>query len=214
MKNKTATKIRTLLVSLTLIVIVAIGAAGCSGDAEQLQQTTHPTEVTATEDSVTTPVAIESTEKSDDDILNKFFEMYNSLSDNHVSNLSDMDIQGDDYRTEFRLNAFENAVGKKGKINAGFVEAVNYGVWGNDSIRIYARLDSYDAAIDLAYDVIHVLDSTITDDKISEEIGTEKNMILGDKNQISGYISADYADGNVVGYDVMIDCTNIEFSEK
>lgn len=38
-----------------------------------------------------------------------------------------MDIQIDDYRTEFRLNIFKNALGKKGTITGGNIEIVNYG---------------------------------------------------------------------------------------
>ena len=121
-----------------------------------------------------------------------------------------MDIQGEDYRTEFRLGAFKNAVGQKGSIPAGTLQVVNYGVWDNDSIRIYARVDSHDAAVELVYNLIHVLDGSVTDEEISDALGTEHSLLLGDKDQISGYINEDSADGSIVGYDVMIECGSVD----
>lgn len=45
--------------------------------------------------------------------IDKFIECYNLSCKNQITDIQDMDIQGLDYRTEYRLNAFKNAVGKK-----------------------------------------------------------------------------------------------------
>lgn len=190
-----------------VIVVVVMGIAGIAGNGAPEQGTTQPTETTATEETTTAP-----TEANEYAVVEKFVELYNASSEIPISNLAAMDIQGEDYRAEFRLGAFKNAVGQKGSIPAGTLQVVNYGVWDNDSIRIYARLDTHDAAVELVYNLIHVLDGSVTDEEISDALGTEHSILLGDKDQISGYISEDYADGGIVGYDVMIDCSSVDFA--
>lgn len=190
-----------------VIVVVVMGIAGIAGNGAPEQGTTQPTETTATEETTTAP-----TEANEYAVVEKFVELYNASSEIPISNLVAMDIQGEDYRTEFRLSAFKNAVGQKGSISAGTLQVVNYGVWDNDSIRIYARLDTHDAAVELVYNLIHVLDGSVTDEEISDDLGTEHSILLGDKDQISGYINEDYADGGIVGYDVMIDCSSVDFA--
>ena len=145
--------------------------------------------------------------------VERFIGIYNSDSANPASDITEMDIQGEDYRTEFRLQAFDNAVGVKGTIAGGTIEVVNYGVWDNDSIRVYAYVESRDAAVALVYDLIHILDKTVSDDDIANDLEYSSSILLGSKSQITGYIEDDYADGKVAGYDVMIDCSSIGFME-
>lgn len=192
----------------TIVIVAVIGIVGNAGNTEQPQGTTPPTETTAPEETTTAPVEV-----NEYTVVENFIELYNASSEIPISDLVAMDIQGEDYRTEFRLNAFKNAVGQKGSIATGTIEVVNYGVWENDSIRIYARVESHEAAIAIVYDIVHILDAAVPDDQIAEDISTEHSILLGDRNQISGYISPDYADGGIVGYDVMIDCSNVDFAK-
>lgn len=192
--------------SSAIIVLAATCIAGCGSEGIQSPDTTLPSETSALVETTTVP-----TEVSEHAIIDKFIELYNASSANPVADLAKMDIQGEDYRTEFRLNSFKGAVGQKGVISEGTIEVVNYGVWGNDSIRIYARVESHDSAVALVYDIVHILDASVTDDQIEEDISTEHSILLGERNQINGYINTDYADGGIVGYDVMIDCGNLDF---
>lgn len=198
-----------------IVIVAVIGIAGNAGNTGQPQGTTPPTETTAPEETTTAPeqTTTAPVKVNEYAVVEKFVELYNASSEIPISDLVAMDIQGEDYRTEFRLNAFKNAVGQKGSIATGTIEVVNYGVWDNDSIRIYARVDSHDAAIEIVYNIIHILDSSVTDDQIADDVSTEHSILLGDRNQISGFISPDYADGGIVGYDVMIDCSNVDFAK-
>lgn len=44
-------------------------------------------------------------------IIDNFISKYNVASDNQITNISILDIRDSDYRVEYRLNAFKNAVG-------------------------------------------------------------------------------------------------------
>ena len=158
----------------------------------------------------TTPSTVPN-EPNEYESIERFFEIYNSDTTNPARNIKEMDIQGEDYRTEFRLKAFKDAIGLKGAVEGGTIEVVNYGIRNNDSIRIYAYVESRDAAVALVYDLIHILDKDVSDNDIANDLEYSSSILLGSKSQITGYIEDDYTDGKVAGYDVMIDCSSIGF---
>lgn len=161
-----------------------------------------------------TPQVTQAPQISEYDIIDSFISSYNVSASFPLNELSPMDIQGDDYRTEFRLNAFKSAVGMKVVTESATVEIVNYGVRKNDYLRFYARFDNYDSALQFVFDVVHILDRSISDDDISgefsgfEHTGTA-NIYLGTAGYISGYLDTKYANGGVSGYEVFIDCTDM-----
>lgn len=214
-KATTALKIYKKWWFWAIIIVAVLGICGNSGNTEQPQGTTPSTETdsqlaTSSIPEQTTTAPIEINEYA---VVELFIELYNKTAETSIADLENMDIHGDDYKTEYRLNAFKNAVGQKGNIGSNNIEVVNYGVWDNDNIRIYARVDTHDAAIEMVYSIIHILDSSVTDDQIAEDVSTEHSILLGDDNQITGYIGPDYADGGIVGYDLMIDCSNVDFAK-
>lgn len=150
--------------------------------------------------------------------IDKFIELYNNSASIPIDSITKMDIQGDDYKTEFRLNAYKNAVGKKGAISDSLVEIVNYGSWSNDSIRIYIYATSLDSAIDIYTSTVHIFDNSITNEEIVESYSSlnttgTTNIYLGSSGYISGYIGCDYSNGGIVGYDVMIDCSELNYMD-
>lgn len=194
-----------------IVIVAVIGIAGNAGNTEQPQGTTPPTETTAPEETTTVPEQTTTApiEVNEYAVVEKFVELYNASSEIPISDLVAMDIQGEDYRTEFRLNAFKNAVGQKGTFNGGSIQIVNYGAWSNDEIRIYANADSYDAALEIVYSVIHILDNTITDDEIAENLDRSSGIVLGAGGYISGYLNESYTGT----YEIMLDCSRINFIE-
>ena len=76
-------------------------------------------------------------------IIDEFISNYEKKYNTSIADVQKMNIQGEDYRVEFRLNAFKNAIGKKGTLNGYKIEIVNYGVWSRDSLRIYLTADMY-----------------------------------------------------------------------
>lgn len=148
--------------------------------------------------------------------IDKFIDLYSS-SVTQITDISEMDIQGADYRTEFRLNAFKNAVGKKCTVGNSYIEIVNYGTWSNDSIRFYVYSDSIDSITELFTSIIHILDNAISDDEIQEICDSlndsDQNILLGKGNYITGYINSIYKDGSIFEYEMMIDCSKINYLE-
>lgn len=140
------------------------------------------------------------------EIVNRFIELCNNKYNIPISDIGEMDIQGTDYKTEFRLQAYDGAVGKKGYIDGYKIEMVNYGVWNNDSFRIYLEADSFENATTMFKQLIKVFDNSITDTEIDEKLNSSSlksiNFNFNEKNYLTSYIE----DKNV-----FIDTTEIKF---
>lgn len=142
----------------------------------------------------------ETKEKEEDEyaIIDKFIELYNLSAKNKIEDVKDMDIHGEDYKTEFRLHAFDDAVGKKCSISEATVYIVNYGNFSNDSIRIYISGATEEEILDAYVTTAHILDPEITDDEILKEMNST-SIVLG---HIGGYVNKS---------EMMLDCTEINF---
>lgn len=169
-----------------IIVLVVFGAAG-GGEAEPdapAEIETAPPQVTQ---QATEPV----------DIVGLFIDRYNSTAAVQIADVSELDVQGDDYRVEYRLQAFDDAVGQKGTIGNGTIEIINY----RDSIRVYATADTEETAIGIISVVIGIIDETITAEDVSENLSRSKNIVLGKGGSITGYLNQT----NSGGYEIMVD---------
>lgn len=191
-----------------IIALILISACTRSDDVEG-----SPDEETIAVTQSPTPISTDGNATDSLSIIDRFIALYGS---NNISDISNLDIRSIDYRTEYRLNSFKNAVGKKGIIDCGTIEIVNYGTFSSDSIRIYAVTDTLDSATTLCFNVIHILDASISDDEISAELAplenvSSANIYLGSAGYISGYINTNYENGGVSGYEIMIDCSKINF---
>ena len=169
-----------------ILVLVVFGAAG-GGEAEPdapAEIETAPPQVTQ---QATEPV----------DIVGLFIDRYNSTAAVQIADVSELDVQGDDYRVEYRLQAFDDAVGQKGTIGNGTIEIINY----RDSIRVYATADTEETAIGIISVVIGIIDETITAEDVSESLSRSNNIVLGKGGSITGYLNKT----NSGGYEIMVD---------
>lgn len=200
-----------------LIAVLILGSFAQNTDpdrgANPPDSTKSPNETTMQTDPTKQPTVVPTTAHavSPKSILTDFIDQYNSVSQLPVDGITAMDIQGDDYRTEFRLNAFEDAVGQKGTFSGGTMQVVIYGTWELDQIRIYAYADTYEAAAEVAGAVIGILGPELSPDEIAKVLEEPGNISLGDRYYITGYINADYANGGIAGYEIMIDASKILF---
>lgn len=157
------------------------------------------------------------TAASSNEIIDKLIHLHNSASEKAITNISPMDIQGADRRTEFRLTAFNNAVGKKGILDDSNINIVNYGTRKNDCLRVYFHARSYDTATEVCTTLIHIFSNAITDEEINEKynvlvsMNTDINLYFDTDNSISGYINRTHEDGEVNGYDLMLDCSKLDY---
>lgn len=193
-----------VLLLLFSAVIVGCGSTEIESTAPIVTETTTEPVTEEVTEAVTEPINEYAT-------IEQFVDLCNGASDFVITDLVPMDIHGEDYQTEFRLFAFENAVGLKGSIGDDSIQIVNYGALANDQLRIYARVSSLEIAEALVTDLVYVLDDTISADDLAFELSNPSSIYLGEAGYISGYINTDYANGGVSGYDIMIDCTHINF---
>lgn len=153
-------------------------------------------------------------EKDEYAVVDRFIESYNTISSEPIVNISQMDIHGADYKVEFRLNAFRNAVGKKGTVPNGTIEAINYGVWDNDEFRVYAFVDSFDAAVNLYITAMRVDCHEIVQaeiDALYQRNDGVDSVPLGYGKTLTGYINAAYANGGVSGYKILLENFSLNF---
>ena len=109
-----------------------------------------------------------------DEVISNYEKKYNTS----ITDVQKMDIQGEDYRVEFRLNAFKNAIGKKGMLNGYKIEIVNYGAWNRDSLRIYLTADTNDNAKIMMKLLLKVVDKNISDESVNELTGITSNSSI------------------------------------
>lgn len=147
-------------------------------------------------------------------VVDLFISLFNDSSSTPISDIETMAIHGEDYKTEFRLNDFRNAVGKKGAIDSGTIEIISYGTWENDELRVYATVDTFDNAIALYVAVSSVEGISIPDEEISdlrqqnEYTGTAS---IGFDQTLTGYIHTKYSNGKIAGYEIMLDSFSLSF---
>ena len=138
-------------------------------------------------------------------IIDNFISEYNSAFDNQITNISVLDIMDSDYRVEYRLNAFKNAVGEKGLLGNTEVQIVNYGVYVNNCLRFYFTIDSADTGINICYNIVHLLDDSATyDDFVNTFSSYDSDSV---HNVRLDFDNITVASGS--GNEIMIDCTKI-----
>lgn len=124
-----------------------------------------------------------------------FIEKYNAIAQTPILSIKELDIsrESEHYRTEFRLNAFQNAPALEAIIGDNSIEMINSnyeGFFGSD-LRIYALVNSLDTATDIFESFCKASNPEITEEAINEFYEYHK-LDSGDcriviKN-ISGYV--------------------------
>lgn len=155
------------------------------------------------------------TEKDKFSNLNLFIDKYNEIAITPITDTFEIDISAGSeyYRTEFRLNAYQNAPALKGSIGSGSIEMINSnyeGIFGSD-LRIYAFVDSLDVVTDIFETYCKVCDPEITKEDFDEFYkyyqldSGDCRIVIGD---ISGYVMVE--DG---GFDILLDSTPDYFDQ-
>lgn len=157
----------------------------------------------------------ENAEKDRFSNLNLFIEKYNEIAATPITDTFEIDISSGSeyYRTEFRLNAYQNAPALKGSIGSGSIEMINSnyeGIFGSD-LRIYAFVDSIDVTTDIFESYCKACDPDITQEDFDEFYKYHQldagdcRIVIGD---ISGYVMV--KDG---GFDILLDSTPDYFDQ-
>ena len=146
------------------------------------------------------------TESSPSDAISAFIEQYNNIADVPITNPIEIDIHASEYyRTEFRLNAFKNAVAKRGSIGESTIDIINYGNLANDKIRLYLSTDDEEFAIQVFKNAVGVFDPSATNEEMNkavEDIRNHKSSSV--LNRIGFYYIPAYQE-------LFVDNPNIDF---
>lgn len=201
------------LLCILLASILIFSLVACTGTSKYDVETQQP----ETEESAEgqQEVAEEIPGSPDHVNLNTFIEKYNAIAATPITNTEVIDIQSDEYyRTEFRLNAFQNAPSYKGNIGTTTIELINNnyeGYFGSD-LRIYAFADSIETTIDIFESFCKAVDPEITQEDFDEFYKYDQ-LDAGDCRivikQISGYVMV-----KDKGFDILLDGSPDYFENK
>ena len=149
---------------------------------------------------------IQEVNPSDIDVANKFITLFNHDSTYKISNLIKYNAQDKDsghYRTEFRLNAWNNNIAYNGKINNANIYIIQYGNNLSD-LRIYCEYDDINIKNEVVKMTLTIFDINISDEEINKIISSSsrENILLGENNSISGYVD---------NSELMLDTSKIKF---
>ena len=205
-----------LLVSLLLVTLVACDISDTepsdsSNIPSQSETQNDETENKETDSSKTEEPTVEKTKHSN---LDLFIEEYNKIAKTPILEPTEIDIQSDEYyRTEFRLNAYQNAPAYIANLGGVKIELINSnyeGIFGSD-LRIYTTVDTLEAATDVCESFCKAGDPEITqadfDDfyKYYSLDDGDVRPVIGD---ISGYVMV--KDGK---YEIMLDASPNYFDQ-
>ena len=155
-------RIRWQLVSTLILLIIALTACG-SQPSSEMKETNVPKEES-------------NTESSPSEAISAFIEQYNIIADVPITNPIEIDIHASEYyRTEFRLNAFKNAVAKRCSIGESTIDIINYGNLANDKIRLYLSTDDEEFAIQVFKNAVGVFDTSVTNEEMNEAVEDIRN---------------------------------------
>ena len=149
-------------------------------------------------------------------LIADFIEDYNSVADNKITNSTNYDIHTEHYRTEYRLQAFNESVGTFGEATDSTFEIIaskpgmfSDGTLTYKNLRIYGSFNDADGAKKALESILPIIDSSITvqmiQDEYSEYRPDELNtLIKGDLGDISVYIKHS-SSGSEYKFDLFID---------
>lgn len=184
-------KLIVLLLSLT----VGLTLAGCSGDTNNTDETldiatTENIQLTETEESTTIETTEIETEPSVESTMLSFVDSFNSnctISLEFSEDFTPSDKSSSHYRTEFRLGAYSDAIGKSYTYEETVVDLVGkQSYFGDISIRVYMDGASLEQCIEMLKYASPIMDPDIDSTELQEAID-----YVTENKTANGYYYAD-----------------------
>ena len=195
------------IIAATWILYLAIGLIGgdtpnnleISDDSQAMVNT----EMNVNDSNITEKRDAPSKESTIDNLVNGF----NAVSENKLEYVGDFVVSSEDsghYRTEFRLGAYKDAVGKSYKFGDQIVDIISrQSLYGDIDVRIYTDNASFDQCKELILYASKILDPTMTDDTLNDAIAYVEN-----NKKANGYYYGELGltlfGSDLKGYDLMI----------
>ncbi len=184
-------KLIVLLLSLT----VGLTLAGCSGDTNNTDETldiatTENIQLTETDESTTIETTEIETEPTVESTMLSFVDSFNSnctISLEFSEDFTPSDKSSSHYRTEFRLGAYSDAIGKSYTYEETVVDLVGkQSYFGDISIRVYMDGASLEQCIEMLKYASPIMDPDIDSTELQEAID-----YVTENKTANGYYYAD-----------------------
>ena len=203
-RNKKINKwLRVGIIAVAWIVYIAIGLSGQTNGKTTQSVVDQPTETTVNEQQKTT----DDTPKQ----IDMFVNCFNDKSDVDLAFNEDFEVQDKSsghYRTEFRLAAYNNAIGKSFKYNNITIDLISRESLTRDSIlRVYAVGGSLEECNKIIEASANFFDPQLTQTQINEitDYITENKSANG---YYKGSLGILLQGNENSGYNLMIKCSN------
>lgn len=158
-------------VFLTSLLILCFLLASCGGEADDSKEVSAPVTTDAVEvtEATTVEVVPETSEMIEEPTIeNKilaFVESFNASSETHLVFAEDFipsDKSGSHYRTEFRLSAYSDAIGKSYTYGDTVVDLVGRQDWsGNIILRVYMDSATIEQCVEMVTYASPIMDPEI-----------------------------------------------------
>ena len=157
------------------------------------------TNTVATVQSIGATTEAKTKETTVSEIIDTFVKKFNETSDvalEYIEDFTPSDEDSGHYRTEFRLTAYDDALGKSYKFGDTTVDLIARKTnGGDDIIRVYMGPATSEQCIDMVKIASPIMDPDITDDTISEVV-----EYLKENETANGYYYDDLGLGLIVSH--------------
>lgn len=110
------------------------------------------------------------------DVFEAFVNRYNELGDDKITDLFDYDVKDKTagyYQTEFRLQSYDDAKAKLGKISSGRILLVDEGGTLTNTFRVYAFVSTREDANKVTRSLVKTIEPTVLNKDIDEMLATD-----------------------------------------
>ena len=159
---------KTILTALFAMALLSISACGSTESSESATDNNEPASAETT--------VVEETTKSE-----WFIAEYNKVASNPITDVTAINVldkEAGHYRTEFRLTAYKDAVGKSYLLGNKVVDIIaSQTIYGEINCRVYTNDTSLDQVVALLQGFSPILDAELTAGELQEtitEVSTKK----------------------------------------
>lgn len=180
----------------SLLLILCFTLVGCGGEVENTPETTEKptTETVETTETPTTEEVPETSETVEEPTVDSemlaFVDAFNASSEVKLVFAEDFtpsDKSSSHYRTEFRLGAYSDAIGKSYTFGETVVDIVGKQSWSGDiTIRVYMDGATIEQCVEMVKYASPIMDADIDSDELQATID-----YITEKKTANGYYYAD-----------------------
>lgn len=202
-------KIGIIAVAWILYLIIAFTGGGTTNNQEITESSQQQEVVSSTEKETenTSSNSGETPAPTKESTIEDLVNGYNASADNKLVFVEDFVVSSKDsghYRTEFRLTAYNDAVGKSYKLGDQIVDIIStQSIFGDIDVRIYTDGATLDQCKELIQYASQLLDPTMTDATVKETVD-----YISEKKEANGYYYGELGllllGSEAKGYDLMI----------